>query len=174
MSSTISVAALAIAFFIFIWKRRYLKRKITWNLKQSVTSSKRSDSPNLHASAFPYSAFHAASIPIKEGSGTQESPLSDVAAYPASSPDFRASRIAASNTLVQEPQDRNTESQQSTDKQDDTSRIPGSSSSDPVLIELRKIRSQMALLQLRVDDIEGHSPDDMESLPEYNQVASRR
>lgn len=55
---------------------------------------------------------------------------------------------------------------------DDAARPP-----DPVVLleaELQKIRSHMARLQTRVDELEDHNPGDTESLSVYNQVISRR
>lgn len=40
--------------------------------------------------------------------------------------------------------------------------------------ELRKIRTHMTRLQMRVDELEDQNPCDSESLPKYNQVISRR
>ena len=59
--------------------------------------------------------------------------------------------------------------------------IPGEQESvvakDPVVLleeELRKIRTHVARLQTRVDELEDQNPNDLESLPMYNQVISRR
>lgn len=43
-----------------------------------------------------------------------------------------------------------------------------------VLVELRGMRSQMARLQMQMEEIVVHDVGDMESPPMYNQVTSRR
>ena len=59
--------------------------------------------------------------------------------------------------------------------------IPGEQESvvvkDPVVLleeELRKIRIHVVRLQTRVDELEDQNPGELESLPMYNQVISRR
>ena len=51
---------------------------------------------------------------------------------------------------------------------------PESAAADPVLKELLKIRSQMARLQMRMEEMGEHRPSDTESLPMYDQVVSSR
>lgn len=53
------------------------------------------------------------------------------------------------------------------------SSMPENVVDDPVLADLRMLPSQMARLQMRVEDIAENNVGDMEGLPMYDQVASR-
>lgn len=201
LSSMLSVIALAMAVLILYWKRRYLIAIIIRSRKASILRQR--VSPNLQATAWDTLSLPAACVSkdMEKKGMMNEPPRSDVAGYqdePSSaSAQIRIREminipsVGALGTLIPHSHLSSTmlinldvsalrHDNDATNKQllpiqmETDPRETEGPVIDPVLSELRRIRSQMALLQMRVDEIQEHDPGNTENLPLYHQVISRR
>lgn len=157
-------------------------------------------SPNLHATAWSSPGLLATSGLKEKRRVTSGSLRSNDATYPDSSsvtstqnrvpdetgipsanepdidPPMQSMLMAKQSVPAPHVDNDPIERQPPRNQMETTSREPEDmvDDSDPFLAELRRIRSQMARLQMRVDEMEEQNTEVTESPPMYNQVVSRR